>query len=206
VIYPCFEDLMTLDAPEKTTNQRPALALSRQPRVIAFIGSSDNTAMDSLLAGLVEALSAPDRRVAVVDGPVDFALMGGTDRADFLLVDLPFRPGPFAGSVLAGCDLVVVAGSCKFEYLPEAENIVKSLLYLGIDSEKVAGVVVDPDGILSSEDLAGLGSYLESFLGIEMAGAVSLEGAQPSRDIERLARYLMPRLGPALAPAFSGAA
>jgi hypothetical protein len=198
---------MTIDALKKMAYQRPDPALSSRPRVIVFVGSSDNTAMDTLLSGLVDAMSAPDRRVAVADGAGDFALMGGTDNADFLLVDLPFRPGPYAGSVLAGCDLVVVAGSCKFEYLPETENIIKSLLYLGIDSEKVAGVVVDPDGILSSESLAGLGPYLESVLGIEMAGAVSLEpGARPSRDIERLARYIMPRLTPALAPVFSRAA
>ena len=197
---------MTIDTPEKIDYQRPAAALSSRPRVVAFIGSSDNAAMDTLLSGLADALSAPGRRVALVESPESIEMMGGTDSADFLLVDLPFRPGPFTGSVLAGCDLVIVAGSCKFEFLPEAENIVKGLLYLGIDTEKVAGVVVDPDGILSSESLAGLGPYLESVLGIEMAGAVSLEpGTKPSRDIERLARHIMPRLAPAVMPALSGA-
>ena len=196
---------MTIVTPVKADFSRPAPTLSGRPRVVAFIGSSDNAPMDTLLSGLADALSAPDRRIFLVDCPEDIELMGGTDSADFLLVDLPFRPGPFAGSVLAGCDLVIVAGNCKFEYLPEAENIVKSLVYLGIDLEKVAGVVVDPEGILSSESLAGLGSFLGSVLGIEMAGAVSLEsGSQPSRDIERLARYIMPRLEPAPAPVLDG--
>ena len=197
---------MTIVTPVKADFPRPVPALSGRSRVVAFIGSSDNAPMDTLLSGLADALSTPDRRVALVDCPEDIELMGGTDSADFLLVDLPFRPGPFVGSVLAGCDLVIVAGSCKFEYLPEAENIVKSLLYLGIDLEKVTGVVVDSEGILSSESLAGLGSFLESVLGIEMAGAVSLDsGSQPSRDIERLARYIMPRLEPAPAAVFAGA-
>jgi len=197
---------MTIDAPEKITYQRPASALSGRPRVIAFIGSSDNPAMDTLLSCLADVLSAPGRRVALVESPEDVELTGGTGGADFLLVDLPFRPGPFAGSVLAGCDLVIIAGSCKFEFLPEAENIVKALLYMGIDTEKVAGVVVDPEGILSSESLAGLGAYLGSVLGIDMAEAVSFDhGAQPSCDIERLARYIMPRLAPAAMPVLSRA-
>jgi len=197
---------MALEAPEYLGYRRPETRLSGRPRVVAFIGSSDNAAMDTLLSGLADAISAADRQVALIESPENVALMGGTDSADFLLVDLPFRPGPLAGSVLADRDLVIIAGSCKFEFLPETENIVKALLYLGIDSEKVAGVVVDPDGILSSESLSGLGSYLESVLGIEMAGAVSLEpGDEPSRDIERLARYILPRLAPAAMPVLSGA-
>jgi len=196
---------MTIDAPEYLNRQRPAPALSSRPRVVAFIGSSDIAAMDSLLARLADALSAADRRVSLVDCPEDIELMGGTAGVDFLLVDLPFRPGPFAGSVLSGCDLVIVAGSCRFEYLSEAENIVKALLYLGIGTERVAGVIVDPEGILSSESLAGLEPYLESVLGIRMAGVVSLgSGTRPSRDIERLARFIMPRARPAEDAVLSG--
>jgi len=132
--------------------------------------------------------------------------MAGTAGADFLLVGLPFRPCPSAWSVLSGCDLVIVAGSCQFEYLSEAENIVKALLYLGIGTERVAGIIVDPEGILSSESLAGIEPYLESVLDIRMAGAVSLgSGTRPSRDIERLARFIMPRVRPAEEPALSGA-
>jgi hypothetical protein len=46
-------------------------------------------------------------------------------------------------------------------------------------------VVVDPDGILSGDSLAGIGPYLETNLCIEMAGAVSFgAGDRVDRDIE----------------------
>jgi hypothetical protein len=189
---------MPVNAPEKTDYRWQDPGLPIRPGIIAFIGSSDNREVKALLSGLAEALSAEDRRVALVDGAENIGLMSGTDSADFLLVDLPFRPGPFTGSVLSGCDLIIVAGSCKIEYLSEVENIVKTLLFLGIDTGKIAGVVVDPEGILSGESLAGLKPYLESTLGIEIAGAVSFApGIEPSREIERLARFIMPRLDPA---------
>ena len=205
---------MTIDASEYLDRQRPVTALSGRPRVVAFIGSSDIAAMDSLLSRLADALSVPGRRVFKVDCPPvsgddlaeNLALMAGTAGADFLLVGLPLRLCPSAWSVLSGCDLIIVAGSCQFEYLSEAENIVKALLYLGIGTERVAGVIVDPEGILSSESLAGIEPYLESILGIQMAGVVSFgSGTRPSRDIERLARFITPRVWPAEEPVLSGA-
>jgi hypothetical protein len=173
-----------------------------KPRVIAFIDSSDNIGAE-LLSGVAAAISSRDKRsrVLILDGDsgtgdaaenTEF-LQDVSGVADYLLVDLPFRPTPFARSVLAGCDLVIVASSCKFDFLPEAEDIVKELLFLGIAVEKVAGVVVDPDGILSSASLADIKPYLEANLGIEMAGVVSFgaaAGGQLNRDIEQLVRYI----------------
>ncbi len=190
-----------------------------QPKIVAFISSSDNLGTE-LLSGVAAAISALDKQVALVDlDPAnektlsvgealppgvkvlhidgdsesgdDWAAMG--DVADYLLVDLPFRPTPFTRSVLSDCDLVIVPSSCKIEFLSEAENIVKVLLFLGIAAEKVAGVLVDPEGILSSASLAGIKPYLESSLGIEMAGVVSFgDGpeSQLDRDIEQLVQYI----------------
>jgi cellulose biosynthesis protein BcsQ len=174
-----------------------------KPKTIAFISSSDNTGTE-LLSGVAAAISARDKRVRVlcIDGNAEAGdgLSADTEFwpavsgvADYLLVDLPFRPTPFARSVLAGCDLVIVASSCKFDFLSEAEDIVKVLLFLGIAAEKVAGVVVDPDGILSSASLADIKPYLEANLGIEMAGVVSFgadAGDELDRDIEQLVRYI----------------
>jgi hypothetical protein len=182
----------------RTRTLEPWLA-PEKPRIVAFISSSDNRGTD-LLSGVAAAIVAGDKQVRVlrIDGgdgenEGDIGLLESMgDVADYLLVDLPFRPTPFARSVLADCDLVIVAGSCKIEYLSEAENIVKVLLFLGIDPAKVAGVLVDPEGILSSASLADIKPYLESSLGIEMAGVISFDSAssQMARDIEQLAGYI----------------
>jgi cellulose biosynthesis protein BcsQ len=175
-----------------------------KPKIVVFIRSSDNQNTD-LLSGVAAAIEAHDRQARVLifnsdsepgdelaaDNIEFLQSMSGV--VDYLLVDLPFRPTPFARSVLSDCDLVIVASSCKFDFLSEAEDIVKVLLFLGIAAEKVAGVVVDPEGILSSASLADIKPYLEASLGIEMAGVVSYgddTGGQLDRDIEQLVRYI----------------
>jgi hypothetical protein len=185
----------------QTSTVEPWLA-PEKPKIVAFISSSDNAGTE-LLSGLAAAISARDERARVlcIDGDdgdemaaeniESLQTMSGV--ADYLLVDLPFRPTPFARSVLAGCDLVILASSCKFDFLSEAEDIVKVLLFLGIAAEKVAGVVVDPEGILSSASLADIKPYLEASLGIKMAGVVSFGvnmESQLDRDIEQLVRYI----------------
>ncbi len=182
----------------RTATLEPWLA-PEKPRIVAFISSSDNRGTE-LLSGVAAAIAAGDKQATVLsidggdgenDGDIG-RLQAMGDLADYLLVDLPFRPTPFARSVLSGCDLVIVAGSCKIEFLTEAENIVKELLFLGIDPARVAGVLVDPEGILSSASLADIKPYLESSLGIEMAGVISFDSAssQMARDIEQLAGYI----------------
>jgi hypothetical protein len=177
-----------------------ASGLSGQPKIVAFISPGDDLGMTALLSDVAAAISALDKRVNLVldvkddESPGDIELL--REISDYLLVDLPSRPTPFARSVLLNCDLIIVASSCKIEFLSEVENVIKALLFLGIDTEKVAGVLVDPEGILSSASLAGIKPYLEASLGVEMAGVVSYEsgsGSRTARDIEQLARYIMPR-------------
>jgi hypothetical protein len=178
--------------------------LPTTPKIIAFINSSDNLGKE-LMSGVAAAISAREKQVRElhIDGDSESgdglavenieSLQAVSGFADYLLVDLPFRPTPFARSFLSDCDLVIVASSCKFDFLSEAENIVKVLLFLGIDAEKVAGVVVDPEGILSSASLSDIKPYLGASLGIEMAGVVSFgpdaEG-QLEHDIEQLVQYI----------------
>jgi hypothetical protein len=176
----------------------------QKTRIIAFISSSENAGRE-LLSGVAAAISARAERARVLifdseslagdetEAENTGSLQAARGIADYLLVDLPFRPTSFARSVLAASDLVLVASSCKFDFLSEAEDIVKVLLFLGIAAEKVAGVVVDPDGILSSASLADIKPYLEANLGIEMAGVVSFgadAGDELDRDIEQLVRYI----------------
>ena len=142
----------------------------------------------------------------------DFELLHKlSDVADYLLVDLPFKPTPFARSILSSCDLIIVASSCKFDNINETINVVKGLLFLGITAEKIAAILVDPEGILPSTALAGIKPYLEASLGIELAGVVSFDtkahqlsylesqptihsspGSQLARDIRQLAQYIVP--------------
>ena len=246
-----------------------------QSKIIAFISSSDDLGMATLLSDVAAAISALDKQVTLVD--VARASSPGTGRfipetdtsnkekkpsvcevlpsgirvltfdgnsvsedddaageiellhelsvvADYLLVDLPFKPTPLARSILSDCDLIIVASSCKFENINETLNVVKALLFLGIAAEKIAAILVDPCGILPSASLADIKPYLEGILGIELAGVVSFDasvyelsclesqpiiyshpGSQLARDIRQLAQYIMPHDCRKQEPARSGA-
>jgi Flp pilus assembly CpaE family ATPase len=160
-------------------------------RVLSFDGDSESK--DSVVIGDIELLHKL------------------SDVAGYLLVDLPFKPTPFARSILYSCDQIIVASSCKFDNINETVNVVKGLLFLGITAEKIAAILVDPEGILPSTALAGIKPYLEASLGIELAGVVSFDtkahqlfylesqpiihtspGSQLARDIKQLAQYIVP--------------
>jgi hypothetical protein len=189
-----------------------------QPEIIAFISPGDDLGMAALLGNVAAAISALDKRVKVLHINGEFQaenylsenieqLQERNNAADYLLVELPNRPTPFAGAVLLNCDLIIVASSCKIEYLGATENIVRELLYLGIETERVAGLLFDPEGIQSSASLADIKPYLRDSLGIEIAGVVSFESGPGSRmdeDIDRLAQYIMPYGSRRLEPAFVG--
>jgi hypothetical protein len=200
---------------------RSAPGLSSRPKMVAFISPDDDLGMTSLLSDVAATMCALDKQTEVlhVDGGFqagdglaaeDIALlpeMSGI--VDYLLVGLPSRPTPFARPILLNCDLIIVASSCKIEFLSATEKVVKALLYLGIDTEKVAGLLFDPEGILSSASLTDIRPYLEANLGLEIAGVVSFEsslGDRTSQDIETLAQYIVPHGRLKLEPAFSRAA
>jgi hypothetical protein len=192
-----------------------APGLSTQPKIVAFISPDDDLQMTALLSDVAAAIGALGKQTKVLhiyggyqgeDGLVtegNELLPELSGVADYLLVNLPSRPTPFARPILLNCDLIIVASSCKIEFLSVAENVVKALLYLGIDTEKVAGLLFDPEGILSSASLADIKPYLEDCLGLEMAGVVSYEsgsGDRMARDIEALAQYIIPHDSPKLEP------
>lgn len=245
--------------------------LSGQSKIVAFISSSDNLGMSTILSGVAAAISALDKQVTLVDvapgqkngknqvgasspetGRViletdaannekaqsvcevlpsgirvlhidrdseseDSVATGNiellhklSDVADYLLVDLPFKPTPLARSILSSCDLIIVASSCKLDNIYETKNVVKVLLFLGITAEKIAGVLVDPEGILPSASLAGIKPFLETNLDIEMAGVVSFDakvhqlsylesqpiiqsspGSQLAQDVKQIAQHIV---------------
>jgi CheY-like chemotaxis protein/MinD-like ATPase involved in chromosome partitioning or flagellar assembly len=145
------------------------------------------------------------------------------DVTDYLLVDLPFEPTPFARSVLSGCGLIVIAASCRFDNIYEIKNVIRVFRFLGIAPETMAAVLVDPEGAFPGVSLAGLKPYLEGSLGIELAGAVSFDaraqrlsyletqpiilsspGSQLARDIKQIAQYIVSHSGLKKEPGQSG--
>jgi hypothetical protein len=190
-----------------------------QPEIIAFISPGDDLGMAALLSNVAAAMGVLDQRVKVlhIDGESQAEnylsedseqLREMTNAADYLMVELSSWPTPFAKAVLLICDLIIVTSSCKIEYLGATENIVRELLYLGIETERVAGLLFDPEGILSSASLADIKPYLRDSLGIEIAGVVSFESGPGSRmdeDIAQLAQYIMPYSDRRPEPAFATA-
>ena len=202
----------------KTGAKNPVEAPSPEKgRVVLETEADDNEKAPSVCEILPSGVSVLhiDGDAAIGDGPASANIellhkMG--DAADFLLVDLPFKPTPFARVVLAESDLIMVATSCKLDDIYETKNVVKVLLFLGIAPEKTAALLVDPEGILPSASLAGIRPYLETNLGVEMAGAVSFDakahqlsylesqpivqsspGSQLAQDIKQLAQFIVSR-------------
>lgn len=167
-----------------------------EPKIIAFVSSEEHLGMPAILSGLAAAISALDSQLVLVDGATgEIGLRNGTGEFDYVLVDIPFEPAPFAGAVLSGCDLVMVACSCKLDYIDAANNIVKGLLFLGIAPEKTAALLVDPEGMLSGASLDGCRTYVETSLGIKMAGGISFDAkaGEISPDFLKLADYILAR-------------
>jgi Flp pilus assembly CpaE family ATPase len=196
-------------------NQAEA-ASPRDSRVILETATSNNGKTPSVCEVLPSGIRVPsidgdsESKDSVVTGDIEL-LHKLSAVADYLLVDLPFKPTPFARSILSSCDLIIVASSCKFDNINETVNVVKGLLFLGITAEKIAAILVDPEGILPSTALAGIKPYLEASLGIELAGVVSFDtkdhqlsylesqpiihsspGSQLARDIKQIAQYIVP--------------
>jgi CheY-like chemotaxis protein/MinD-like ATPase involved in chromosome partitioning or flagellar assembly len=165
----------------------------------------------------IDDTSSPE--VVAPAAPVELLPEMG-DAADYLLVDLPFQPTPFARSVLSSCGLVVIASSCRFDNIYDITNVIKVFRFLGIGMETMAALLVDPEGAYPSVSLAGIKPYLEGNLNIELAGAVSFDarvhqlsyletqpiilsspGSQLAQDIRQIARYVVSHAGLEKAPA-----
>jgi CheY-like chemotaxis protein/cellulose biosynthesis protein BcsQ len=207
--------------------EKTGAATTEAGRVILETEAAD----DSKAEPAGEVLHSGIRLLHVEDnsGPEDDAKAGTiellhklSDATDYLLVDLPLKPTPLARTILSRCDLVVIASSCRFENIYGIKNIITVFNFLGIPPEMMAAVLVDPEGTLPSASLTGIRPYLESNLGIQLAGAVSFDvksqqlsdlegqsiiqsspGSQFAQDITQIARYIVGYGGPTTEPARS---
>lgn len=128
---------------------------------------------------------------------------------DYLLIDLLLKPAPFTRAVLTNCDLIVILSDYEITNMPDVKNTVTLLNFLGITSDKIAMVLVDPKGKFPSVSLGNVKPYIEVNLGITLAGAISYDakmhqlsylenqpiiqsnpGGKLAQDIKQIAQYI----------------
>ena len=128
---------------------------------------------------------------------------------DYLLVDLPLKPSHFTASMLKSSDLVMILSDCRIDGLVTTRNAVTMLNFLGINTEKIALVLADPEGKNQSLTTANMKPFVEANLGIMLVEVVSFDAkmyqlfyldSQPviqsnpnqklAQDLKRIARYV----------------
>ena len=87
---------------------------------------------------------------------------------DYLLVDMPFKPGVATGTLLKNADLSIIASECDIEALADIKSIVKVLHFLGVNSERTGMVVIDVEEKIPDVPLVTLKHFIESCLGINV--------------------------------------
>jgi DNA-binding response OmpR family regulator/cellulose biosynthesis protein BcsQ len=102
-------------------------------------------------------------------------LQGMSGTTDYLLVDLPFKPSPFTRSVLATCELVVIASGYKLKDISEINNFIRLLDFSGISPQRIAAILIDPEGTFPGAALGSIKPYFEASLGIDLAGVISFD-------------------------------
>jgi Flp pilus assembly CpaE family ATPase len=102
-------------------------------------------------------------------------LQGMSGTTDYLLVDLPFKPSPFTRSVLAICELVVIASGYKLKDISEINNFIRLLDFSGISPQRIAAILIDPEGTFPGAALGSIKPYFEASLGIDLAGVISFD-------------------------------
>jgi DNA-binding response OmpR family regulator len=129
---------------------------------------------------------------------------------DYLLVVLPLKPSAFTSTILTGSDLAIIVSDYRIENIQGIKNTITLLRFLGITSEKIAAVLVDPEGRYPNLTANNLKPYIEANLGVTLAEVLSFDAklhqsyymdSQPliqstpnqkiAQDIRQIARYIM---------------
>jgi DNA-binding response OmpR family regulator/cellulose biosynthesis protein BcsQ len=137
-------------------------------------------------------------------------LQGMRGATDYLLLDLPLKPSPWTKSVLATCELVVIASGYKLKDISEIYHFIRLLDFSGITTEKIAAILIDPEGTFPGAALSSIKAYFEAILGIDLAGVLSFDAkvyqlsyleSQPiikssqnsqfAQNIRQIARYIL---------------
>jgi DNA-binding response OmpR family regulator len=129
---------------------------------------------------------------------------------DYLLVVLPLKPSAFTSTIISGADLTIIVSDYRIENIQGIKNTITLLRFLGITSEKIAAVLVDPEGRYPNLTANNLKPYIEANLGVTLAEVISFDAklhqsyyldSQPliqstpnqkiAQDIRQIARYIM---------------
>jgi DNA-binding response OmpR family regulator len=189
---------------------------SKQPgRVILEVESTNHglhePGFETLPSGIrvLHIDEAADGKNGASDNSLDLIQKIGKAN-DYLLVDLSLKPTHFTNSILTGSDLTIIMSDYRLDNLLASKNTVTLLRFLGIISEKIATVLVDPEGRHPNLTAANLKPYIEANLGITLVEVISFDAkmyqlfyldSQPiiqsnpnqklAQDIKQIARYIV---------------
>jgi DNA-binding response OmpR family regulator len=117
---------------------------------------------------------ASDGKNGVPDNSFDLIKKIGKTN-DYLLVVLPLKPTPFTRSVLTGSDLAIIISDYRVDNILGTKNTITLLRFLGLTPEKMATMLVDPEGKHPNLTVANLKPYIEANLGITLAEVISFD-------------------------------
>ena len=124
---------------------------------------------------------------------------------DYFLVDLPFQPTATTRAILAQCDLAVIISDYTLEAITEVKPIITTLHFLGIPSERLGLILIDPKGAFPELETAKIKPYLEANLGIMLLGTIPYGTDTTARLLSDSAPAIISSPGP-LAGAVNGIA
>ena len=188
---------------------------SNQPnRVILEVDSTNNglhePGFETLPSGVrvLHLDEASDGENGTSENSLDLIQTIGKNN-DYLLVDLKLKPTNFTNSILTGSDLTIIISDYRIADLLQTKNTVTLLQFLGIAPEKIAVVVVDPEGKNQNLTAANMKPYVEANLGITLVEVVSFDAkmyqlfyldsqliiqSNPNqklaKDLKQIARYI----------------
>ncbi|MDP2932032.1 MAG: response regulator [Chloroflexota bacterium] len=108
----------------------------------------------------------------ILPSSIDFLFRKLGEAVDYFLVDLPFQPSVTTRTMLTQCDLAVMASDFTPETLTGVKSIITVLHFLGIPSERMGAVLVDPKGAFAEMELTRMKPYAEASLGITLLGII----------------------------------
>lgn len=151
---------------------------------------------------------ASDDKKGLLDNSLDLIKKIGRSN-DYLLIVLPLKPTAFTSSILTTSDLTFIMSDYRIDNILGTKNTITLLKFLGVTPEKIATVLVDPEGRYPNLTAANLKPYIEANLGVTLAEVISFDAkmyqsfymdSQPiiesnptqklTHDIRQIARYI----------------
>ncbi len=117
---------------------------------------------------------AADAKEVIADGGFELVKRIGKNN-EYLLVISPLKSTSFTKSLLTGSDLVFIMSDYRVENVVGTKNTITLLGFLGINPEKIATVLVDPEGKNPNLTTANLKLYMEVNLGVTLAEVISYD-------------------------------